>query len=211
MIRDRDAEALAYFEKAMAMAPEEARAWIGRARMHEKAGRDDAAFADIQHAHQLEPDNGTVLYHLGRVLNQRGQHQQALDAINRALPRLTGDRETMARALARRCRIRADLGIELQAALDDCAVSELDANAVPPNNGHLRRAFVLYRMQRYDEVLAQLEQTTWRGKDSAFPLYLRGLTRRAQGQLAAGDADMAEAVKLDPEVAAELAEYRPAP
>jgi hypothetical protein len=51
-----------------------------------------------------------------------------------------------------------------------------------------------------DRALAEFEQAVKLQPAFALPLYRRGMARRAKGDMAAGEADMAAAKKIDPAV-----------
>jgi tetratricopeptide (TPR) repeat protein len=206
--RKRYGEALEHADAAIAMAPEYAHAWHKRGQVNLQAGRFERAHADIEKAQGLDPADGHILNTLARSYHVRGEPAMALDAINRALPRLTRSRGAMAEAFSRRCRYRADLDIELAAALDDCAAGALVPDSVPPNITHFRRGLVYYRLERYADAVAEFDQAMRPGKDNSYPLYMRSLGKRALGQADGARSDLDAALREDPEVAGEFTRYR---
>jgi len=81
----RDAEALADFERALAIAPREAENWLARGTLLMRAGRSDAALADFDHALQLEPRLADALERRCVVLMRLRRLDDALASCRRAL------------------------------------------------------------------------------------------------------------------------------
>ena len=63
------------------------------------------------------------------------------------------------------------------------------------------RGFVRYRMGRYDKAIADYNESLKLDPKAALPLYSRGLAKIRTKQTAEGEAEMAQAVKMEPGVA----------
>ncbi len=81
----RDAEALADFERALAIAPREAENWLARGTLLMRSARSDAALADFDRALQLEPRLADALERRCVVLMRLRRLDDALASCRRAL------------------------------------------------------------------------------------------------------------------------------
>jgi tetratricopeptide (TPR) repeat protein len=106
-------------------------------------------------------------------------------------------------ALARRCWARALQNENLDEALSDCyaalyAVSERSAG-YSDVLGY--RGFVRYRTGRFDKSIADYNDALRLNPKAALSLYSRGLAKIRAKKTAEGEADMVQALKLEPGVA----------
>lgn len=101
--------------------------------------------------------------------------------------------------LNERCFERAVEKVKLEGALADCDLS-LRAH---PDNANITdsRGFVFYQMGRYQDAITTYDQALKQKPDLSPSLFVRGLARRKLGDTAGGDADIAAAKKLNPDVA----------
>lgn len=99
------------------------------------------------------------------------------------------------------CWIRALIGADLDQALTYCdkAVA-LSASADPLDS----RGFVYFRRGEFDSALADYDAVLKLSPRTATTLYVRGVVKR-RINAADGDADIAKALKIDPEIAARWA------
>jgi tetratricopeptide (TPR) repeat protein len=67
--------------------------------------------------------------------------------------------------------------------------------------GYNRRGLIWYRMKKYDAAIDDFDQALRIDANFAYGYFNRGLARRAKGDTADGDADTAEAIRLDPKLA----------
>jgi len=110
-----------------------------------------------------------------------------------------------AAALNNRCWARAVANKALEAALSDCNES---LRLRPDDAGTMHsRGFVHFRMGRYDEAIADFDNSLSRDPKSADMLYMRGLAKGVRHDTAGSDADIAEAKAIDPKVAERYAGY----
>jgi tetratricopeptide (TPR) repeat protein len=114
-----------------------------------------------------------------------GDHKRAIDDYGEALKLEPGE----AILWDARCHFRAVVG-DLQAALADCTESlRLRPSIVALGT----RGFVLLKLGRLDEAIAQYDEGLKVYAKSAHSLYGRGVARRKKGDVAGGDADIAAA------------------
>jgi len=104
-----------------------------------------------------------------------------------------------------RCYVRARLGNELPAALDDCN----KALTLSPSDLHTLdlRALVEYRMAEFSASMADCDIVLKYRANSPPTLYLRGLAKLKTGDPGAGKEDIATATRHDPSVASYLASF----
>ena len=121
----------------------------------------------------------------GSAYATTGDHRRAIDDYGEALKRQPGE----AILWNARCHFRAVVG-DLQAALADCTES---LRLRPPIVALGTRGFVLLKLGRLDEAIAQYDEGLKVYAKSAHALYGRGVARRKKGDVAGGDADIAAA------------------
>lgn len=104
-----------------------------------------------------------------------------------------------AAALNNRCFARAVMKVDLDKALDDCD----QAIKLKPGNAPLldSRAFVLYQQGKFQDALQAYDAALAINGKLAVALFMRGHTKDKLGDTAGKDADIAAAVKIQPNVA----------
>ncbi|WP_380925298.1 hypothetical protein [Sphingomonas leidyi] len=106
-----------------------------------------------------------------------------------------------------RCWIKGTLDVQLDTALKDCT------RAIELGSGGAAaaaldsRALVYFRMRRFEEALADINAALEQRPAAANSLFLRGLILRRTGDAKAGDAALAEAELLFPQVDEDFARY----
>jgi tetratricopeptide (TPR) repeat protein len=133
-------------------------------------------------------------YTRGSAYLVSGENKRAIDDYSEALKRQPAD----AVVLLSRCHVRAIVG-DLKAGLADCNESLRLAPSVPAALGS--RGLVLLKLGRIDEAIADYDAGLKLYANSAISLYGRGVAKRRKGDVAGGDADIAAAKALRPDVA----------
>jgi tetratricopeptide (TPR) repeat protein len=82
--RERWAEAVQWYEKAIASEPEDASTWFNLGYVCDKGGMDEAAIKAMQRATELNPDNDRAWYGLGMLHARHGRHRDAAAALSEA-------------------------------------------------------------------------------------------------------------------------------
>ena len=110
----------------------------------------------------------------------------------------------IAAALGRRCHVSAIGNEGLDAGLADCNKALRIADKKNPNYGHLfeNRGFLELLLTNNDKAMADFDAALKTLPKSAFALYGRGVAKMRKNKTAQGQADMAEAEKIAPHVAA---------
>ncbi|AUC96900.1 hypothetical protein CWS35_23585 [Bradyrhizobium sp. SK17] len=144
----RPLEAIALFDRALALKPDLAEAWLGRGNAFAAMGRHDEALAAFDKAIALKPDLAGPW--LGHLLTNLGRFDKALAAYDKALV----VKPDLAEAWLGRCHSYAKLGryTEALAAYDKSVA--LEPRAAAPWLGHL-----LGSVGRFDEALAAYDKT----------------------------------------------------
>jgi len=106
-------------------------------------------------------------------------------------------------ALARRCWARALQNEDLDEALSDCYGALYAVSEKAPGYSDVLgyRGFVRYRMGRFDKSIADYNDALKLNPKAALSLYSRGLAKIRVKKTAEGEADMAQALKMEPGVA----------
>ncbi|MFN3858534.1 MAG: DUF3857 domain-containing protein [Caulobacter sp.] len=189
------------YDKAIKEHPEEAELYAGRASMHSENKAYDKAEADLTKA--IEHEKGESLYYTARAeaLLRQGKAEAAMADFAAARTLAAKD----ATKLNNLCWAQATNNVALEAALGDC-----DAGLrLEPRSVHMldSRGFVLMRMGRFAESIADYDKALGIRPDEPMSLFGRGLARIGAGDKAGGEADLAAARKLDPKVDEDFAEF----
>ena len=108
----------------------------------------------------------------------------------------------LASALNNLCFSRALLGQDLAKALENCNDAfKFAAKASPLSAGILNgRGLVRLRLNDYDKAIVDYDASLKASPKSAWALYGRGLAKMGNKKIAEGEADIADAIKLEPNV-----------
>ena len=183
--------ALAAALPAMAQREAQHRAWCFERATDEQVieGCSAVIAADGESAEKM----AQAYYTRGSAYLMSGDNKRAIDDYSEALKRQPAD----AMVLLSRCHVRAIVG-DLQAALADCNESLRLSPSVPAALGS--RGLVLLKLGRFDEAIADYDAGLKIYAKSPISLYGRGVARRKKGDVAGGDADIAAAKAIRPDV-----------
>ena len=146
---------------------------------------------------------------LGNLYGRAGRLESAIAQFNLWLVD-RGDNPHRGDAYFGRCRARALLGRDLSKALSDCN----DAVRLSPKASPRAldtRALVRLRMGEFDKSIADYDAALSLAPKLAWSLYGRGLDELHKGMTAAGQADIAAATALQPQLPQEAQRYGLAP
>jgi len=199
--KERDAAAADY-DSALRIDPGFVHARLGRAYLRQERGDRGGALADLDVLDKALPPQAQTRLDLARLYGRLGEEDRSIAQIDlwiAAHPRDGG----LSYAYNMRCWRRMVQGTALDKALADCNESlSLD----PSISEHIdSRAWVWLRMGQWQKALAEFDRGLALRKDEASSLYGRGIVRRHLGERAAGEADLAEARKIDPALEAHMA------
>jgi tetratricopeptide (TPR) repeat protein len=117
----------------------------------------------------------------------------------------------MAAALNGRCWERASLGVDLAAALKDCNAAIKLSSKESEGTVLDSRALVYLRLNEYDKAIADYDASLKLSPKNAWSLYGRGIAKMRQNKTAAGEADVAQAVGINPSIAEQFKKRGVAP
>ncbi|MDX2235348.1 MAG: hypothetical protein NW200_12690 [Hyphomonadaceae bacterium] len=203
--------AVAVFDEAVALAPNDAAPYQQRGEAYFAAGDLARAAADFDRcvaaAQARTPAFAPVCLHArGKAREAAGDAAGALPDYDTAVA-AQGDNASFRNSA---CWARATLGQDLDRALADCDAA---LRLRPRNPGYLdSRGLVHLRAGRFDRAEADYAAAL-AAADNRFPhaLYGRGLARLRRGLTAAGQADIAAATTADPDLPARFARFGQTP
>lgn len=211
--------------RAIAIKPDVA-TYQWRAGLYRALGQRDKAAGDLTAALKLDPASDGVVTDLATLEIERGSKdaalalvQQRIDAggkgkagmmaVKADLLARAGDRDAAlstidaalvaspgnASLLNQRCWLKGTLNVALDTALKDCTRSiELSDSATAALDS---RALVYFRMNRFDDAMADLSAALANSPGLAASLYMRGVILGKQGK-AEGQQDLAAARAISP-------------
>ena len=195
--------AAADLDHVLALNPDFLRAYLPRAeiRLHQK--NVDGAIADLDAVDRLAPKQSDLRF----VLAER---YEAVNRLSRAIAQYDlwiqnhPDDSKKAIALGARCRASAIENEDLAGGLADCNMALRIADKKNPSYGHLfnDRGLLELRQANYDKAISDFDAALKTLPKNPFALYGRGVAKIRKNKAAEGEADMAEAVKILPSVAA---------
>jgi len=224
--------AIADLDKALTFEPD-ADTYRWRGRLYAAIGDDAKALADAKTAWELDPDAGleslaNAYAEAGQIdaavklvderiaaggkerfrymalksdlLARTGKTDEALSAIDTAIAGSPGSPEL----LNARCWLKGTMNVALDTALKDCTRSiELADSPVAALDS---RAMVYFRMNRFDDALADLQAAIDLSRGMAASMYMRGIIRKRMGN-AQGDADLTAARMMSPAIDRDYARW----
>jgi tetratricopeptide (TPR) repeat protein len=188
------------------------RAYMPRAeiRFHEK--NVEGAIADLDAVDRLAPKQADVRYALAEHYGAANRFARAIAQYDLWIQSHPLDSK-IAAALGERCRASAIENEDLAGGLADCNRALSIADKKNPNYGHLfeDRGLLELRQANYDKAIADFDAALKTMPKNAFVLYGRGVAKTRKNKTTEGEADMAEAVKLSPHIAAQFSARGMAP
>jgi tetratricopeptide (TPR) repeat protein len=175
-------------------------ALMGRAQLRINAKNLPEARADLEAIDRFAAKQADVRYEVAFAYERAELLAAAIPQFELWLA-AHGDDSRRIYAYAGLCRARGLLGQELAAALKACneavSLSEKKKNASSLND----RALVRLRLGEFDKAISDYDASLKLEPNKAWALYGRGLAKLKKNQRPAGEADIAEAVKIAPKVA----------
>jgi len=225
-IYDR-AAAIQDFDKAIAIEPS-VDLYRRRAALFVDLGQNDKALADLEAARSLDPGSGDVLRQLAALQEKRGRNDEALELIadriasggkeknsyvglqadilaesgkveeavkvlDDAIAASPGNPEL----LNQRCWLKGTHNFALDTALKDCTKAIELADG--PEAALDSRAMVYFRMNRFDDALADLNAALESAPELPASMYLRGIIR-ARNKDPQAATDLSAARMMNPQI-----------
>jgi len=201
-------QAMADFDRTLALAPTDTQALIARADLRLNARDGEAAIGDLDVANGVlapEANERLVLANLYRRAERPKLALAQYDLWIKAHP----DDRSQAEALGGRCWVRMTLNADLDKAVADCQHA---LRLLPSDWGLLTdRAFVRLRQGDFDRAIVDFDEVLKLKTQYAWPYYGRGLAKLKKGLVDEGNADIAAAAAIDPSIAKAAGRYGLAP
>ncbi|MFD7707283.1 tetratricopeptide repeat protein [Streptomyces sp. NPDC059786] len=224
-LADRDDEAMADLDRAVALDPGNARAWAYRGDMHRFLGHHDRAVDDLTTAVGLDPGDAWALARRGEALVEAGRDDEAIADLTAALAIEPDDARALAvRGEAHRLADRyaqavddftSALGLEPDDAwtlssrgqahrqalrLDEAITDFTTALAIDPGLDWVlaERGIAHRQAGRYDEAVTDLTAAVDLDPAYAWALAQRGETHRQAGRYDEAVTDFTTALAIDP-------------
>ncbi len=191
--------AVADFSEALKHEPGNVLSLHSRGVAHAGKGEFDAAIKDYSDAIWLAPRNATLYQDRAGAHLAKADYSRAIADLGEVI-KLT---PKPALALRDRCYVRAISGRELPQGLDDCeqALRLLKSDVMTLE----RRGLVNLRLGYFDKAIADFNAVLKVQGANATALYGRGVAKKKKGLVLAGEADIAEARQIRPDIVQALA------
>ena len=190
-------------DKVIALNPDFLRAYLPRAeiRLYEK--NVEGAIADLDAVDRLAPKQSDLRFALAERYEAVNRFSPAILQYDLWIQSHPVDKK-MATALGRRCRASAIENQDLSVGLADCNKALSIGDKKNPDYGHLfeNRGLLELRQANNDKAISDFDAALKTMPKNASVLYGRGVAKMRKNKTAEGEADMAEAVKIAPQVGA---------
>ena len=198
--------AIADFDRALELKADDLDALEARAQLRLMARDMAGAGADLDSAGRAAPKEAEIRLFLAQGYERADLLPASIaqyDLWILAHP----DDSRMPEALNSRCWVRALQGTELVKALSDCDAALKRSAKHSPQSAHIlsSRGLVRLRLGDYDKSIADFDAALQVAPKNAWSLYGRGIDELRKNKTAEGQADIAEAEKVWPQVADEFA------
>jgi tetratricopeptide (TPR) repeat protein len=206
------APALADLDHALTLNQDFLPAYLPRAeiRLHEK--NVDGAIADLDAVDRLAPKQADVRFVLAERYEVMDRFSQAIAQYDLWIQHHPVDSKR-AVALGARCRASAIENQDLAGGFADCNKALSLADKKNPNYGHLfeNRGLLELRQADYERAILDFDAALKTLPKDAFALYGRGVAKIRKNKIAEGEIDIAEAVKIAPNIGAPFSKRGLAP
>jgi predicted TPR repeat methyltransferase len=187
----RTAEAVAAYEKALAIDSKCSHAYYHLAAIHSAEGRVDEAVHSYRRTITVDPNHAPALHELGNLLAAQGRRTEALDCYKRALAIKPGFFEAHERLAALLWELR-----DLDAALDSCRRAlTLNSNYVP---AHITMGNALMAQGKLDAALDCYQRALRLEPGAVHAHFNMGTALHRLGRLPEALAAFKETLRFDP-------------
>jgi tetratricopeptide (TPR) repeat protein len=199
------APAAADLDHALTLNQDFVRAYLPRAeiRLHQK--NVEGAIADLDAVDRLAPKQADLRFVLAQRYEAADRFSQAITQYDLWIQNHPVDSKR-AMALGARCRASAVQNQDLAGGLADCNTALRIADKKNPDYAHLfaDRGLLELRQADYDKAIADFDAALKTMPKNVNALYGRGVAKIRKNKTAEGEADIAEAVKIYPRIAAQF-------
>jgi tetratricopeptide (TPR) repeat protein len=191
----RNEEAIAEYDRAIAILATDPNAHIGRGDAHAALAQVDKALADYHEAIRLEPNSSRAYCSRGSLLAELGQDESALADLDRAIQ----FDASFAHAYSLRGALFSRRGQNDRARADFDTVVRLHPDDA---GGYKDRGGVLVRMGQFQQAINDLDRAIALDPTKATALLNRGAAYNSLGQYERAIDDLGKAIALDSKNAA---------
>ena len=196
LFKRRPQPALQDFDRSIQLDKTNHQVFFKRAWVHNENAEHAQALADLDEALRLSPRTVEYLSERGYANRRLGQYDRALQDYGRVI-----ELAPSAEAYNYRGLVFRDQGDQGRAIQDYTEALRQD----PSHFDSLTNRGIAYiTLRQYDRALPDLTAVLQQAPTSAWALYARGVARRLSGDAAGGDADMADAKRLQADIAENL-------
>jgi tetratricopeptide (TPR) repeat protein/predicted aspartyl protease len=195
--------ALADLDHVLTLNQDFLRAYLPRAEIRFREKNLDGAIADLDAVDRLAPKQSDIRFVLAERYEAVNRYSRAIAQYDLWIENHPVD-SRKAFALGSRCRASAIQNEDLAGGLNDCNAGLKIADKKNPNYGNYfaSRGMIELRQANYDKAIADFDATLKLIPKDSFALYARGVAKIRKNKTAEGEADIAEAVKIAPNIAA---------
>ena len=199
------APAMADFDQALKLKTDNLPALIARAQLLLQRGDEDRAAADLDAADAIAPKEADERYQMARAYERADRMAPAIAQITLWIDSHADDAR-LPDALNSRCWFRALEGADLALAVKDCNAALKRADKSSPFYAKVAdsRGLVFLRMGDYDKSIADYNASLKINAKNAWSLYGRGIDKLRKQRTSDGDADIAQATAVWPQVVEEF-------
>ncbi len=187
--------AMADFDRAIEIDPDNAWAYNDRGRAHAEIGEYAKAIADYDRAIAIDPNNAMAYHNRGYAYSEMGERDKAIADYDRAIAIDPNN----ARAYNNRGSAYDEMGERDKAIADYDRAIALDPNSAAP---YSNRGSAYSEMGEIDKAIADLDRAIALDPNSAAAYSNRGLAYYEMGERDKAIADYDRAIALDPNYAA---------
>jgi tetratricopeptide (TPR) repeat protein len=199
------APAMADFDQALKLKPDDLPALNARAQLLLQLGEKDRAAADLDAADAIAPKEADERYQMSVGYMRADRLATAVVQLDLWIAAHPDDARLPA-ALNSRCWYRALEGTDLELATKDCDSALKRAVKSSPFYGQVAdsRGLVFLRRGDYDKSIAAYDESLEINANNAWSLYGRGIDKLRKQRTPDGNADIARAMSVSPQVAEEF-------
>jgi tetratricopeptide (TPR) repeat protein len=204
--------ALPDFDRAVELKPDSTDAHLRRAEFEFGKKDEAAAFADLDAVDRLLAPQAESRFILAKLYQEHDRMAEAIAQYTLWIANHPVDFR-MGNALAQRCRSRALANQDLPAALSDCnTVLRRSKKSDPGYSGlYVNRALVRLRLGDYDKAIGDANDALKLKPTNSTALFVHALAEARKNQTGESAADLAEAKRINPQVADAFARFGIAP
>jgi tetratricopeptide (TPR) repeat protein len=197
--------AISDFDQSLKLKPEDLRVRIARAQLLLQRGDNTLATADLDAADAIAPKEADERYQIAHLYERADRLAPAIAQFSLWIDSHADDAR-LPDALNSRCWVRAIEGADLALALTDCNAALKRAAKSSPFYAAVEnsRALVFLRMGDYEKSLADYDASLKINPKNASSLYGRGIDKLRKQRTADGDADIAQATAIRPQITDEF-------